>query len=209
MAEFRGALVTSEEEESVTRLLASQPESAAELNELLERIKDRVAEAALHEDAVRKRLARNRRRVLAVDWRDDKPNGEEPERRLAEVAIYDYDQDVLMIAVVDLHEGRVMELFEREQASPPITADELAEAREVAGTASSWPEDDANIVAFPTPRYAFEPGSERQRHRVCTLYGAAGEEDVYSIAVDLSAREVVPEHELPGIPRSSRDTSGF
>jgi hypothetical protein len=203
------ALVTSEEEESLTRLLESQPESTGELNELLERIKDRVAEATLQEESVRERLARNRRRVLAVDWRDDKPNGEEPDRRLAEVAIYDYDRDVLMIAVVDLHEGSVRELFDRERASPPITAEELAEAREVAGPASSWPEDDANIVAFPAPRYAFEPRSERQRHRICTLYRAAGEEDVYSITVDLSAREVVPEHELPDILRSTGDTSGF
>jgi hypothetical protein len=185
----------------------SQPESERELYELQERINARLLETALQEVRVRERLARVRQRVLAVDWREDKPNDNGPPTRLADVAVYDYDNDVLVVAAVDLREGTVTELVEREGAAPPISEEELAEAREIAGQAGSWPEDDATTVAFPVPRYAFESKPERQRHRGCTLYRDSGGERDLSITVDLSAREVVPDHELPDVLRSGGGTA--
>jgi hypothetical protein len=197
------ALISDAEEALVARLAASQPESERELDELLERIKARIVETALQEDRVRQRLAQVRHRVLAVDWREEKPTDDGPTTRLADVAVYDYDNDVLVVAAVDLREGTLAELFEREGANPPISAEELADAREIAGQAGSWPEDDATTVAFPVPRYAFESQPERQRHRGCTLYRDSDGERIVSVTVDLSAREVIPDHELPDVLRSS------
>jgi hypothetical protein len=201
------ALISDAEEALFARLAASQPESERELYELQERINARLLETALQEVRVRERLARVRQRVLAVDWREDKPNDNGPPTRLADVAVYDYDNDVLVVAAVDLREGTVTELVEREGAAPPISEEELAEAREIAGQAGSWPEDDATTVAFPVPRYAFESQPERQRHRGCTLYRDSGGERDLSITVDLSAREVVPDHELPDVLRSGGGTA--
>jgi hypothetical protein len=65
----------SEEEEAHERhLLASQPESSGELAEFLERLEARLTEAAMNDQQVRQRLSGVRHKVLAVDYREDKPD---------------------------------------------------------------------------------------------------------------------------------------
>jgi hypothetical protein len=155
---------------------------------------------ANREPGVRERLLHVRHRVLTVDYREDKPEEGQRPVRLAEVAFYDYDHDVLVVAVVDPFAGKLVELHERKGVAPPIVAEELAEARELLskigklGEALARPR--ARIVAFPTPTYAFLESSGRAGHRGCVVYVKAADGTVFYGVVDLSARRVVADKEL-------------
>lgn len=199
-------LLGPEEEAHVLRLARSQPESAGELTAFAERLRERVVDAALADGRVRERLARSRYRVIAADYREDKAPEGEPVPRLAEVGAYDYDRDGLVVAVVDLRAGAVLEVFEREGAAPPISPEELEEARELASRAPGVQEvlsaPGAQVVAFPTPSYAFEARRGAERHRGCALYLGGPDTREIGVVVDLSARELVPDEELPEILRT-------
>jgi hypothetical protein len=54
-----------------------------------------------------------------------------------------------------------------------------------------------DVVAFPTPSYAFDVEPERRRHRGCTLYVRGPRGRDLAATIDLSAREVVPDERLP------------
>jgi hypothetical protein len=196
MTEF----ISRDEEALALRLAASQPESTAEFNDLIGRIRDRVVSAALSNERVQRRLADNRHRVVAVDYREDKSERGEPPR-LAEVGIYDYSQDVLVVVAMDLHEGGLVDLFDRPGSAPPITAEELTEAtallQQDSHLARVLDSEGVRIVAFPTPNYAFE--GQRQRHRGATVYAQPVDGDEIWGTVDLSALAVVPDDELPEI----------
>jgi hypothetical protein len=196
-------LLTRTEEAQVLRLAAGQPETTAELTRMLAHLRERVVAGTLADETVRRRLDGTRYRVLAVDYREDKPNGDQVPSRLAEVVLYDYDRDVLVVAAMHLRDGRLVELYERAGA-PPVSDEELDEARrllaEVPEMARALSVEGAPVVAFPTPNYAFE--GERARHRGCTVYvGVEGGDDVVA-TVDLSALAVIPNEELPEILRS-------
>ena len=105
-------LLTRKEEAQALRLARSQPESAEEFNALLARLRSRVVEAVLADDRIRGRLAAVRHRVVAVDYREDKPEATEEPVRLAEVAMYDYDRDVLVFTVADLRRGELVDLYD-------------------------------------------------------------------------------------------------
>lgn len=202
----------SEEEEAHERhLLASQPESSGELTEFLERLKARLIEAAMNDQQVGQRLSGVRHEVLAVDYREDKPEEGGSASRAAEVAIYDYDRDVLVVAAFDLYSGEVVELDERKGAASPITPAEFENARELAGehpaTGEALRRENADAVAFPTPSYAFDASPRRAGHRGCTLYVTARTGEVLAATVDLSAMEVVPDGELPDILRPDRTSA--
>lgn len=206
------ALLDRTEEALVVRLAGSQPESAAELTELLERVRARAVDAALRDERVRERLAGRRHRIVTADYREDKTSDGERPARMCEIGIYDYDADVLVIAVVDLRAGDVVEVCDREGVAPPITAEELAEAREIAAGAehirTALADERSQIVAFPAPTYAFDERPQSAGHRACVMYaGQAGGESA-SVVVDLVAREIVPDDELPEILRSGRPGSG-
>jgi len=202
----------SEEEEAHERhLLASQPESSGELTEFLGRLEARLTEAAMSDERVRQRLSGIRHEVLAVDYREDKPEEGGSASRAAEVAIYDYDRDVLVVAAFDLYSGEVFELYERKGATPPITSAEFNNARELVGEHPAVGEalrrENTDAVAFPTPSYAFDANPRRAGHRGCTLYVTARTGEVLAATVDLSAMEVVPDDELPDILRPDRTSA--
>jgi hypothetical protein len=202
-------LLSRVEEVQALRLAGSQPKSGAKLRKLVQRIRSRVVSAVLGENRVRQRLAGVRYRVLAVEYREDKPDRDRKATRMAEVAIYDYDRDVLVVAAIDLRAGSLVDLFEREGVAPPITAEELDDARRIVATEtpalrSVLQRKSASMVAFPTPSYAFEAYPDRRHHRGCTLYIAVGRGQTRAITVDLSAGRVVPDQELPEILRSGR-----
>jgi hypothetical protein len=190
------------------RLLGSQPESSGKLTEFLERLEARVTKAVMADEQVRGRIGEVRHEVLAVDHREDKPEEGAPARRAAEVAIYDYDRDLLVVAAFDLYSGEVFEVYEREGAAPPIAPAEFAAALELVGELPEIGEavrrEDTDAVAFPTPSYAFEDNPQRARHRGCTLYVTGRRDELLDATVDLSAREVVPNEELPDILRPDR-----
>ena len=192
-------LLSRRDEALALRLAAGQPESTSEFNDFLERVRARVVEAALAEEPVRRRLEGVRHRVVAVDYREDKPaDGDDRPIRLAEVFIYDYDSDVLVVAAMHLAEGELAELDER-PGNPPISAEELDEARRILQDeprmARALRADGVQVVAFPTPGYAFE--GHRDRHRGCTIFAGTADGDPVMATVDLSARSIVPDQDLP------------
>lgn len=197
------------DEAHLSRLLGTQPGSAGELGAFLERLREGVVEVARRDERVEERLRDARHRTLTVDYREDKAPEGDPPSRLADAGFYDYDRDVLVVATVDLRSGGVVDVSEREGAAPPITHEELEEARDIAarrpGAAEVWADRRAPVVAFPTPSYAFAARPGSLRHRGCVLYAAGSrDEESWSVVVDLSAREVVPDDELPEILRSRR-----
>lgn len=192
-------LLSRADQAHVLRLAGSQPESGAELTEFLGRLRDRVVAAALDDGRLRERLQGCRYRVLAADYREDKLVGGRV-RRKAEVGVYDYDRDVLVIAVVDLRTGEVEEVLDRDGAQPPISEEELDEARSLAECFSPGCE----AVAFPAPSYAFDALPDARSHRGCVLYGTSVDGDESSVVVDLTARRLVADEDLPHILRDAR-----
>src|SRR5437764_10628898 len=113
------ALLSERETVEALRLARSQPESLPEFNQLVARLKAKVTEIALSDGRVRQRLDGVRHRVLAVDYREEKAvTGELI--RLADVALYDYDRNALLIVTVDGKTGDVVGVHETIGA-PPIT----------------------------------------------------------------------------------------
>jgi hypothetical protein len=200
-------LVTRREEVRALRLARTQPESTAELSALLGEITRRVTGFAMADPRVQERIGNVRARVLTVDYREDKPSEADRPLRLAEVGFYDYDSDVLVVAVVDPFADALVELVER-KVSPPITREELAEARELLTKRASKLQAAlrrrrARIAAFPTPSYAFLEGSRREGHRGCIVY-VEDEGRILHGVVDLSARQVVADRELDETLRGGR-----
>jgi len=191
-------LLSDREEAHALRLARSQPESAQELQELIERVRAAAVEVVLNDPRVQQRVADTRYGVVGADLRDDKPEGEgAPSLRLAEVGLYDYDRDALVVAVIDLRAGTVVGLEERAGVQPPLSAEEVAEAQRMVlqdpqfQSAAQHP--DLQAVAFPA-RAGFSEGHQRYGHRVVTLTLWTGEEPpskVAEAAVDLSRRELV------------------
>ena len=200
-------LVSRREEARALKLARSQPESAANLSALLDDFARRVTEFAKADSGVQERLGNVRNRVLTVDYREDKPAEGDRPIRLAEVGFYDYDGDVLVVAVVDPFADAVVELDER-RVSPPITPEELGEARELltkrpSKLQAALKRRRSGIAAFPTPSYAFLEGSGRRGHRGCIVYVEADGRIVHGV-VDLSARQPVSDRELDETFRGGR-----
>src|SRR5712691_5402945 len=95
------ALITRREEARALRLASAQPKTTADLTKFLSELASRMADFATAEPQVRERLGQVRNRVLAVDYREEKPEKGKRTIRLAEVGFYDYDHDVLVVAVID------------------------------------------------------------------------------------------------------------
>jgi hypothetical protein len=201
------ALVTRREEVRGLKLACSQPESTVELTAFLAEIASRIVEFAQAEPRVRERLGNVRNRVLTVDYREDKPEEGDRPIRLGEVGFYDYDNDILVVAVVDPFAGSLVELDER-YVSPPIRPEELAEARELLAKApklqAALARRRARIAAFPTPTYAFLEESGRVGHRGCVLYVEGEKGRMLHGVVDLSARQLVPDKQLNETLRGGR-----
>jgi hypothetical protein len=199
-------VLTKREEIKGLRLGASQPESAKEFLAFLDDLRERIVAAVLEADRVRSRLDGCRFAVVAADYREDKGAREGRHgARLAEIGLYDYDADVLLVAVVDPVRGRLLELEEREGVQPPISSEELAEAKKIAARATGESLRSRRIVAFPTATYRLS--EERERRRCCTLYvPVRGARDgSVEIVVDLSRRELVPANELRPEPPSDEE----
>jgi hypothetical protein len=201
------SLVTRRDEVRALKLARSQPESTPELTALLAEIAARVTEFAKADPRVQERIRNVRNRVLTVDYREDKPGEGDRPIRLGEVGFYDYDNDLLVAAVVDPFAGALVELEER-KVSPPITHEELTEARELltkraSKLQSALTRRSARIAAFPAPTYAFLEGSDREGHRGCIVYVEAEGRILHGV-VDLSARQVVPDRQLDETLRGGR-----
>lgn len=194
-------LLSKQEAAEGRNLSRSQPESAGQYAAFLERLRERTVAATVRHEQVRTRLQGRRHAVVALDYREDALGGNKDELvPLAEVGIYDYQKDVLCVALINLSEGTLVDLLERQGVQPPISTDETAAARGLALRSEHLTQSlnrvDLDVVAFPTPRYRLD--AARARHRCATLYffPQQNRHDVTEVVVDLSAQELVPEEEL-------------
>jgi len=201
------SLVTRREEVRALKLARGQPETTKELDAFLAEIAARITQFAKADPRVRDRLDGVRSRVLTVDYREDKPDQGDRPLRYGEVGFFDYDNDVLVVAVVDPFAAEIVDVVER-QVSPPITLEELAEAldlltRRKSTLQAALKRRRARKAAFPTPTYAFVERSGREGHRGCVLY-VESEGRVLHGVVDLSARQVAPDKDLDETLRGGR-----
>jgi hypothetical protein len=189
-------LIGAREERRALGLAARQPESAGKLAEFAVRLRERVVAAALADRKVERRLAKTRYRVIGADYAEEKPSGRTREpKRLVEVGFYDYDRDVLVVAVMNPRTGRVLRLEERE-VQPPPSDEEVDHARKVALSDQRLEglrrRRGLRVVAFT----ARAPHDERRdNHRRVHLYfwsGGRRPELVGDAVVDLSGERVVP-----------------
>jgi hypothetical protein len=191
-------LIGEREERRALGLAGRQPESAGKLGELAVRLQERVVAAALADRKVQRRLARTRYRVIGADYAEEKAAGRAREpKRLAEVGFYDYDRDVLVVAVVEPRSGRVTRLEEREGLQPPPAEEEVERARELALSDPSLQRlrrrRGLEVVAF-TARAPHEerPDNHRRVHLYFWSGGRRRPQMVGDAVVDLSAERVVP-----------------
>jgi hypothetical protein len=197
MAQAR--LLTESEESSLTELKQGQPESAEALQELIEEIKTRTVRAVLDDPRVAERLEGKRSRVVGTDFREEKPRDDEGiEARFAEVSIYDYDDNVLIVPIIDLRNGVVGAIEERRGYHPSLAAEEIEEAKNIALAHREFQSlteySELEVVAFPA-RAAVTESHPGFGHRCATLYfwtGGEQPERVSQAVVDLSTQEVIP-----------------
>ncbi len=192
-------LLTRNEESRLTVLAQGQPKSARALQALIRKIKNRAARAALDDPQVAQRLDGKRYRVVGTDFREEKSkDGEKAAPRLAEVGIYEYDANVLIVPVIDLHRGVVAAIEERRGYHPSLAAEEIEEAKNIALANKHFQSlkkySELEVVAFPA-RAAVTESHPGFGHRCVTLYfWTSGKQPkrVGQAGVDLSAQNVVP-----------------
>lgn len=195
-------LLSEREELRETQLMQGQPKSTRGLQQLLDKIKARIVQAALKSPKVAERLEHARYRVLGVDLTQQKPSEDEPTAsRLAEVGIYDYDRNALVVPVVNLRSGQVVAVEERKGIQPPLTPEEFEEAQRIALAGAQLRNlanrRDLEVVAHPTQRTpaGLNESHPAFNHRCFTIYfWSSGEQPamVAEAIVDLSTRQVVP-----------------
>jgi len=192
-------LLTESEESRLTVLAQGQPKSAKALQALIGKIKTRTVRAALDDPQVVERLKGIRSRVVGTDFREEKPrDGEKIAPRLAEVGIYDYDNNVLIVPIIDLREGVVTAIEERRGYHPALAAEEIEEAKNIAlahrGFRSLKKYSELEVVAFPA-RAAVTESHPGFGHRCVTLYFWTGSKKLKRVSqavIDLSTQKVIP-----------------
>jgi Cu2+-containing amine oxidase len=201
-----GQPLLSAKEESQVRQLAQKPRTAPALTKLLGKVGSRAIEAALESKDVSDRLSGTRHEVVGIDLPVLEPaaaakraTGDEKKTLpLAEVGVYDYDRNVLVVPIVDLRSGAVIRIEERRASQPPLSRREIEEARRIvfadARNRALKQRGDLHVAAFPV-RAAFLEGHAYYGHRCFVLYfwtGGKQPKKVGRAVVDLSARQLVP-----------------
>ena len=194
----KAKLLTESEESRLTVLAQGQPKSARALQALIEKIKNRTARAALDDPQVAERLKGKRYRVVGIDIREEKKEGEKAAPRLGEVGIYDYDDDVLIVPIIDLRRVLVAAIEERRGYHPSLAAEEVQEAKKIALAHRQFQSlkkySELDVVAVPA-RAAVTESHPGFGHRCVTLYfWTRGKQPkrVAQAVIDLSTQKVVP-----------------
>jgi hypothetical protein len=199
-------LLLSAKEESKVRRLAQEPRKAASLIKLLDKIGRLAIETALRNKQVSDRLSGTRHEVVGIDLPVFAPatavkRGTDDEKQtspMAEIGVYDYDRNMLVVPIVDLRAGTVTKIDERHGLQPPLTRREIAEATRIvfADTRNPALKQSARlqVASFPV-RATFMEGHPYYGRRCFVLYfwtGGDRPRKVGHAVVDLSARQMVP-----------------
>lgn len=202
----QNSLLSEREEATALRHMKNQPASAEQLKALLDKVTARAAQAASKDDKVMKRLEGHRSRVLGAelaapgeDQKEEEPD--EAKRhgiRSARVGTYDYDRDVLVLATVDLRDGSVTHVAELKGVQPPITPEELEEAKQLVLSDPAFQHlkrrTALEATGFPS-RAASDPSHPAYGHRAFEIFlwtGGKQPKRVGEAVVDLSAGRVHP-----------------
>lgn len=200
----RGKLVSEREVLRAIRLAQKQPEASPALQKLLEKANARIVKAVMRDQKVTRRLEGVRFRVVGADWRHDKLADAMPTAlRLAEVGIYDYDHNVLVVPVVDIYTSAVVDIEERPGLQPPLTEEEIEEAKAIALADPQFESLKRRrglaVTAFPA-RAAFNESHPAYGHRCFRLYfwtSGKRPQQIGQAVVDLSTRQLIPGDEEP------------
>jgi hypothetical protein len=192
------SLLSKQQGLNALRLARSHPKNAAQLSELRADVTQRASTLAVSSPEVQKALGGRRHRVLGGDLHVRDAGGAIPLPRHGELAIYDYDRNVLLSVIVDLQTSAVVKVDELPGRQPPPSAEEEKEAGELAlkdskvakvlagkrVTATAWP-----------AREAFLEGNSAHGRRVVEVFfwttGPKPQRVGERVLVDLSSRNVV------------------
>jgi hypothetical protein len=175
------------------------PKAAPQLRKLIETVKARAIPEVLKDADLAGRLRGRRTRVLGADLKFGRPpSGEQIAPRLGELAVYDYDRNVLLIATTDLREGRVLRIDERTGIQPPLIPEEVEQAKKLVLSDRKFQalkkHSSLEVVTFPA-RVTFDRDSPLHGHRCFTLYFWTGGKQPRRVAeadVDLSTGQLLP-----------------
>jgi hypothetical protein len=193
MAE-RGVL-SSRDHGRLAGLARGRPPTAAQVASLVERVRTQSPRRALADAKLAARLRDRRHRVIGADLRIDKPARPRGQPRLlGEVGIYDYEDDVLLVALVDTKNGRVVEVQERPGMQLEPTDDEVEEATDIALVADRALARRRSLDVVAHPAHLVGIPAALHKHRLVQLYFWAGRrrpQQVGEAIVDLSERSII------------------
>src|SRR5262249_27625732 len=182
-----------------------QPKSGERLNDLLRKVEARIIKVALRARSVAERLKDKRYEVLGADLpvfkgsATRKSTVNDEKRSFAEIGIYDYDSNVLVVSIVDLRKGIVTNVEERRAIQPPLTPREEEGAKKIVFADARYRtlgrQSRLRIVAYPV-RAAFIESHAYYGHRCFVLHfwtTGKGSRRTARAVVDLSTLQLVPE----------------
>jgi hypothetical protein len=191
-------LITQEEEQEALELAREFLERPDEYETMADRFRDRVVEFVLESTEVSDRLADRRHRIVGADFYPVDMDAEAALQplRMGEVAIYDYEADVLLSAIVDLRASTVERVVEYERVQPLATEEDRDEAIELARAYLEELEATVSSLHVSLPE-----DHPRHGHRILEVVfgpgGDRGDDPFTSVFVDLSVREIVEDTEFP------------
>lgn len=191
-------LISPDEEAEAMELARDFLEQSEEYEAMADRLRERVVEFALEQPAVADRLENRRHQVIGADFYPVDMAAEDTLQplRKGEVAVYDYQADVLLSVIIDLQESTVDRLEEYGSVQPVATPDEEEAAIDLAR------EYLASLDARVSPLHVSLPEDHpRHGHRILEVeFGPATDQQSgpsTAVFVDLSFREILRDTEFP------------
>jgi hypothetical protein len=202
------ALVTRSDRLALVRLAEKQEKGQRGLNKLAAKLRRQAIAAAARSPELRERFGDRRHRILGGElYILQGGRNLLTALRHGELAVYDYDRDVLVSIIADLQTGKVVRVVEHSRLQPPPIPEEADEAAAIAvegqsALARKWRARQLVTTAI-TAREASIEGHPCYGHRGVYVYfwtrGAKARRVAGPILVDLSGRRVL-ELEQPAAP---------
>jgi hypothetical protein len=192
------SLLSKQQGLNALRLARAHPKNAAQLSKLQADVTRRATKIVIDSPEVQRALGGRRHRVLGGDLYVRDAGGAIPLPRHGELAIFDYDRNVLLSVIVDLQTSAVVKVDEFPGRQPPPSTEEQKEAGEVASkdpkVAKELAGKRVTATAWPA-REAFLEGHPAHGRRVVEVFfwttGPKPQRVGARVLVDLSTRSVV------------------